>query len=51
LDVWPLVGVAMVTNFSLVTSNWTDPEADLPLSYRCVLWRGMKVHGEPLDHQ
>lgn len=26
-------GVALVTNFSLRATGWTDPEADLPLTY------------------
>lgn len=29
----PLTGTALLTNFTLSSSGWTDPEADLPLTY------------------
>jgi hypothetical protein len=37
LVVAPTSGVALVTNFSCATSGWTEPEADLPLTYMYVL--------------
>jgi hypothetical protein len=34
LAVSPMSGVSLTTNFSITTSGWTDPEGDLPLTYR-----------------
>lgn len=30
----PALGTALLTNFTITASGWTDPEADLPLAYR-----------------
>jgi hypothetical protein len=30
----PASGTALVTNFTMSTAGWADPEGDLPLAYR-----------------
>jgi hypothetical protein len=40
LSVSPLVGVGLVTNFTLACSGWADPESNLPLAYSFLAVRG-----------
>jgi hypothetical protein len=37
LAVSPMSGTSLTTNFSMTSSGWSDPEGDLPLTYRYVI--------------